>query len=85
MVAHAAMVSDPATVVHPTASMDTKPLTHVPADGQDSRTFTQLRMEALCLADLCKEKVTDKGWDSRPASQLSLHWAMSTLLLYNRT
>ena len=75
MVARAAMVSDPATVVHPTASTDTKPSTHVPANRLHFRTFTHPRMEALCLADLWKEKVTYLGWDSRPSTQLSLHWA----------
>jgi len=65
------------------SSSASKPQTHVSADKQHPKTVTQPRLENLCLAYLWKNKVMDLGWDSRPASQLSLHWATSKLSLYN--
>ena len=58
--------------------------TRVPAINSHPRTITQSQFETLWHAHLWKEKLTAMGWHQRPASQLSLHWATSTLSLYNR-
>ena len=69
---------------NPTGATAAKPEARVPAINSHPRVVTQSQMETLCLAYLWKEKLTAMGWDRRPASELSINWATSTLSLYNR-
>ncbi len=84
VVADPSMVPPAQTHVHCTTNQITKPSIMQRQDGFHDRTNEKSSMADIRLASVWSDRLRQDGWSDRAASQISLHWATSTMSLYDR-